>query len=184
MIDCKLPNCVTWHGRSNNVCIVIDSDFTNPDQCIITYCLALMPRWHCPFASLTLQELVEPNHLSLNRLRSNGKVKVVPDKESVRDLLPWSQQQQSWPHEVRCPCGQGKVASMVRTMLKLQSQSQAAHQSICWWGWWKKVLLYGGFETWRKPTGPDADLVLPVSVKESPKAYIFLKEPPKDQLQQ
>jgi len=32
---------------------------------------------------MTLQELVEPNHLSLNRLRSNGKVKVVPDKESV-----------------------------------------------------------------------------------------------------
>lgn len=36
-------------------------------------------------------------------------------------------------------------------------------------------MPYGGLETWPKPLGPETDLVLPVSVKESPKAYIFLK---------
>lgn len=41
--------------------------------------------------------------------------------------------------------------------------------------WLKKVVPYGEFETWPKPLGPSAFWVLPVSVKESPKAYILLK---------
>ena len=39
----------------------------------------------------------------------------------------------------------------------------------------KKELPYGEFSTWPKPLGPLPFLVLPVSVKESPKAKIFLK---------
>lgn len=38
-------------------------------------------------------------------------------------------------------------------------------------GWWKKVMPYGGLETWPKPVGPlETVPVLPVSVNESPKA--------------
>lgn len=37
------------------------------------------------------------------------------------------------------------------------------------------MLPYGGFDTYEKPEGAVLDIVLPVSVYESPKAKIFLK---------
>ncbi|PON45645.1 LOW QUALITY PROTEIN: hypothetical protein PanWU01x14_257560, partial [Parasponia andersonii] len=80
--DGQLSYGVTRNRGPNSISIIIDTNLTNPKQGILkllgSTCSIL-----CFTSNTFLQVLIKPNKLSLNRLTSNIKRKVVLNKELV-----------------------------------------------------------------------------------------------------